>query len=60
MDLKTIHFILDNNEKYNVFYNNRHVWIQGVDDTKNIAKIGFVDNFEEEDVYIQDLYEKNI
>ncbi len=55
MNIDRIHSILDNQEKCDVYYNNRVVWIQGVNN--NIAKIGFVDNFEERDVDIQDLYE---
>ncbi len=60
MDIKRIHSILNNKEKCDVFYDDRPVWIQGLDDKESVAKIGFVDNFEEKDVYIQDLYEKNI
>lgn len=60
MDLQRINFILNNKEKCDVFYNERPVWIQGLDDTNNIAKVGFVDNFEEKDIFIQDLYEKNL
>lgn len=55
MDLQRVNSILNNDEKCDVFYNNRVVWIQGVN--KNIAKVGFVDNFEEMDVNIKDLYE---
>lgn len=33
---------------------------QGVNDNKNIAKVGFIDNFEEKDVFITDLYERNL
>lgn len=55
MNIERINYILNNNEKCDVFFNNRIVWIQGVND--NIAKVGFVDNFEEKDVNIQDLYE---
>lgn len=55
MNIERINSILNNNEKRDVFYDNRVVWIQGVND--NMAKIGFVDNFEEKDVDIQDLYE---
>lgn len=58
MDLERVHFILDNKEKSDVFYQERPVWIQGVND--NIAKVGFVDNFEERDVFIEDLYERNL
>ncbi len=58
MDLKRVHSILDNEEKPDVFYQDRPVWIQGV--TQHVAKIGFIDNFEEKDVYIEDLYEKDL
>lgn len=60
MDLKRVHYILDNKEKCDVFYDDRPVWIQGIDDSNDVAKVGFVDNFEERDVYIEDLYEKNL
>lgn len=60
MDLQRIHSILDNKEKCDVFYNDRPVWIQGIDVSNDIAKVGFVDNFEEKNVYIEDLYEKNL
>lgn len=58
MDLKRVHNILDNEEKCDVFYADRPVWIQGIDENNSIAKIGFVDNFEEKDINIIDLYEK--
>ena len=58
MDSKRIYTILNNKEKFDVFYNERPVWIQGINDTK--AKVGFVDNFEEKDVLIEDLYEKDL
>lgn len=57
MDLKRINYILDTNEKCDVFYEDRPVWIQGISKFNNIAKVGFIDNFEERDVYIEDLYE---
>lgn len=60
MDLQRVHSILNNKEKSDVFYDERPVWIQGVDENSDIAKVGFVDNFEEKDVYIEDLYEKDI
>ena len=60
MNLQRIQYILDNKEKFDVFYNDRAVWIQGLDDSNNVAKIGFVDNFEEKNVYIEDLYEKDL
>ena len=56
MDIGRINSILSNDEKFDVFYNNRAVWIQSV--SNDTAKVGFVDNFEEQDVSIKDLYEK--
>lgn len=56
MDINRINSILNNKEKFDVFYQNRAVWIQGIND--DLAKVGFVDNFEEMDVSIKDLYEK--
>ena len=55
MDINRVNNILSNDNKVDVFYKGRLVWIQGVSD-KN-AKVGFVDNFEEKDVDIKDLYE---
>lgn len=57
MNLNRINFILNNDEKCDVMYDNRCVWIQSVDNSNNTAKIGFVDNFEEKNVAIDDLYE---
>ena len=56
MELNRVYSILNNKEKCDVFYNERPVWIQGI--SQNYAKVGFVDNFEEKDVLINDLYEK--
>lgn len=58
MNLERIHSILDNEEKCDVFYQERPVWIQGISDC--VAKVGFIDNFEEKDVFIDDLYESNL
>lgn len=55
MNYKRITDILSTDEKIDVFYQNRPVWIQGVSDS--IAKIGFVDTFEEKDVDINELTE---
>ena len=60
MDMYRVQAILDNKEKCDVFYDDRPVWIQGIDDSSDVAKVGFVDNFEERDVYIEDLYEKDL
>ena len=45
MELNRINSILGNKEKTDIFYGNRAVWIQELNQDK--AKIGFVDNFEE-------------
>lgn len=58
MDLKRVHAILDNKEKVDIFYQKRPVWIQEVSDTT--AKVGFIDQVEEKDVSITDLYERNL
>lgn len=55
MNYKRINDILSTDEKIDVFYHNRPIWIQGISDT--IAKIGFVDTFEEKDVSIDELSE---
>ena len=60
MDLKEVNKILNNKEKHDIFYDDRPVWIQGINDTNHMAKVGFVDTFEEKNVYIEDLYEKNL
>ncbi len=56
MDINRINSILSNDEKFDVFYEDRPVWIQGI--SKDMAKVGFVDNFEEMDVRISELEEK--
>ena len=55
MNLNRVKDVLKNKEKVDIFYNDRPVWIQSTSNT--IAKVGFIDNFEERDVYIEDLYE---
>lgn len=58
MELNRIHSILDNKEKADIFYGDRPVWIQELSNDK--AKVGFIDNFEEKDVFIKDLYERDL
>ena len=53
MKASKIHEILRNKQKVDIFYNERPVWIQEVNN--DIAKIGFIDNFEEKNVHIEDL-----
>ena len=58
MRLSRVQDVLNNKEKVDIFYDERPVWIQGIND--NVAKVCFIDNFEERDVYIEDLYEKDL
>jgi len=58
MELNRINSILSNKEKTDIFYGQRAVWIQELNQDK--AKVGFVDNFEEKDVFIKDLYERQL
>ena len=58
MKFDRVQNILNDDEKVDVFFDERPVWIQGVND--RVAKIGFIDNFEERDVFIEDLYERNL
>ena len=55
LKLNRVREVLNNNDKVDIFYNDRPVWIQSIG--KRVAKVGFVDNFEERDVFIEDLYE---
>ena len=55
MNFSRVKEVLNNKEKVDIFYNDRPVWIQSI--SNNLAKVGFIDNFEERDVYIEDLYE---
>ena len=45
MKYERVQDILNNKEKIDIYYNDRPVWIQ------------CIDNFEEKDVFIEDLYE---
>lgn len=58
MDIKRINSILNNKEKFDVFYEERPVWIQSINNTT--AKVGFIDNFEEKDILIDNLYERTL
>lgn len=57
MNYERINYILNNDNKFDIFYDDRPVWVQELDANNQKAKIGFVDNFEERDVFIKDLYE---
>ncbi len=58
MNLQRVHAILSNKQKVDVFYNEDPVWIQEIKD--NVATIGFINRPGEKDVYIEDLYERNL
>lgn len=58
MELNRINSILNNKEKVDIFYEDRPVWIQEINNTR--AKVGFVDDFAEKDVFIKDLYEREL
>lgn len=55
MNKQRVKEILNQKKLNEVYYNERPVWIQELDD--NIAKVGFIDSNEERNVYIEDLYE---
>lgn len=50
--------IMKNKHLHEVYYDERPVWIQEVND--NIAKVGFIDGSGEKDVFIEDLYEDGL
>lgn len=58
MNYQRINEILANKEKCDVFYEDKLVWIQELNN--NIAKIGFIDGSDDKDVYIEDLHENTI
>ena len=60
MNLERMYRVLNNDEKFDIYYNERPVWVQSVNENNEVAKVGFVDNFEEKDVFIKDLYERSL
>ncbi len=60
MNFEKMYRILNNDEKFDIYYNNRSVWVQSINENEQIAKVGFVDTFEEKDVFIKDLYERTL
>jgi len=55
MNKQKVNEILNSKQKTDVFYNNRPVWIQELNN--NIATIGFIDSFEETYVDVEELHE---
>ncbi len=58
MNIQRINEILKNKEKCDVFYEDRPVWIQEINN--NTATVGFVDGSGDKDVRVEDLYEDNL
>lgn len=58
MNRKRVCEIIENREIKDIYYEDRPVWIQEINN--NIARIGFMDNNEEKNVYVEDLYESNL
>lgn len=58
MNLNRVHELLNHRDKIDVFYDERPVWIQEVNN--DVVKVGFIDNFEERDVHVEELYEKDL
>lgn len=55
MNIQRINEIINNKEIKDIYYNNRAVWIQELNNTT--ATVGFIDNNEEMNISIEDLYE---
>ena len=58
MNKKRIYEILQNKEIKDIYYNDEPVWIQEVHG--NVAKVGFLNFTDYQDIHIDDLYEKNL
>ncbi len=50
MNLDRIYTVLNNDKKVDIYYHERPVWVQGINENEQMAKVGFVDN----------LYERNV
>lgn len=58
MTSKRVCEILRDKEIKEIYYNEQPVWIQEVHGNK--ATVGFVNSNESKDLYVDDLYEKNL
>ena len=58
MNSNRVQAILSNKEKCDVFYEENPVWIQEVNN--DMARVGFIENNLEKDVFIKDLYERSL
>ena len=57
MKIQRVNEILNCDEKFDIFYDDKPVWIQEING--NNATVGFIDGGEEKDVNINELYETN-
>lgn len=39
MNLERIYTVLNNDEKFDIFYDNRPVWVQGLNENEQMAKV---------------------
>lgn len=58
MTSKRVCEILKNKKIKEIYYNEQPVWVQEVHGNK--ATVGFVDSNKTQDLYVNDLYEKNL
>lgn len=58
MSITRLNEILKNKEKCDVFYKDKPVWIQELEN--NVAKVGFIDGSGDMDVLIEDLHEVDL
>lgn len=58
MNKERLFNILKTKQIHDIYYNDEPIWIQEIND--DIVKIGFLNGQPEEDVYIEDLYEKEV
>lgn len=55
MNVQRVNEILKNKEKCDVFYEDKPVWIQEINN--NVATVGFIDGSGDKDVRVEALYE---
>lgn len=58
MNKERIFEIMKNRQSHDVLYEEKSVWVQDVKD--DVATIGFLDGSKEKNVYIEDLYERDL
>lgn len=58
MDIKRINEILKSKKISEIYYNEQPVWVQELHG--NTARVGFINSSSTKDLYINDLYEKNL